>query len=650
MELLGYEWKSIDYELIMESSAKQGDVQEVRKLFLKMNESGLNPRQGHIVCAMNAHSILVKKFDYAAVENTEEKIDLFWKEQSSIALGLFEFCNKKKWPLLRPLNGVLQMLCEITIATRDNKVSLKEPMMKYRNWRGKVDALWNSSYAENNVTKNSRSYALYITMLARCGEVAQAESTFQEMALTKLHIPEMIYREMMFMHLRSAEDGAVTRALNYMEAMERSGIAPKAGLLLKFRKLANEASYLRDMRRRSKRMEQAKEEYENRKSQGDKPSEGPIRPKPRDPIPEENPLKPMQTSDLEYQVTPVPPDKMNAAVWWADWKEGTVSKHELFDGPAANGTPQGEDFKEKNVALEKMGIHSKFLSPADVPDPKKNTLLERIRRDGSEPSAALWAVDGGNLKYPTTQSGPGGWDTTLWRERNIIKKEYERAERTGNDISPFSQIGISRRTVPEQLEIERTNASNPGELSDAKVFPHDVFDDGTRKPMSQVALGIPPTAELIWVKEQNNPLAPYFAAEESMNPFHNENALQSSQSQQSKSIQGGVAAAIMAKKESDLMSEQKLGGYRNRKYNFLQRFKDMYSRGQLEVPDEPLLQFGRTPEDPKHTTVAAVKAFYEKQKRNMPTEESVQELREKVRRHKHKRVGRKFNRPTFKDM
>ncbi|KNH07959.1 hypothetical protein XU18_1438 [Perkinsela sp. CCAP 1560/4] len=69
----------------------------------------------------------------------------------------------------------------------------------------------------------------------------------------------------------------------------------------------------------------------------------------------------------------------------------------MFEDNAVN-IPQGGIFSEKNTALQKLGIISKFEDKENIPNPAGNKLLQKLRGDGTEPAGALWAIDGSGFR------------------------------------------------------------------------------------------------------------------------------------------------------------------------------------------------------------------------------------------------------------
>ena len=58
------------------------------------------------------------------------------------------------------------------------------------------------------------------------------------------------------------------------------------------------------------------------------------------------------------------------------------------------------------------------------------------------------------------------------------------------------------------------------------------------------------------------------------------------------------------------MGQHNVTRYKNLKYDYLRRCKEMYQHGQLEVPNEPIVWFGRKESDLTASTAASVEAFY----------------------------------------
>ena len=805
MEILGFEWSNQTFFYMMCGSANRGDLSALRKLFAKLQENGHKFQVQHLLTVLTAYSHAIRKAEYEnfKAENAHPKNGL-WKEAETTCLGVLALIHTRSkgadklvkagdettsdlavamklkskdsftshW-ISRALSSLLHIYASIIHMIGEHYA---HDLTLFQEWSNKGMRIWTHSFNDYNITeKPAQAYVAYLKFLSLCkGEVARAESVFAELALSggvgqKKILPKSAYVNMILLHLRSGEEGSTTRALSYLDAMEKVGYPSTVALLRRIRNISEEAAYTRDMRRRSRRMEQAREEYEERHGSGTAEHEIPLdhqnesslnaqkeksssdihpsfrglrdveqtnfrgdyrtqgTPDGVDPDVVYDPTNPLlhckddlrrplgsstEQSNKELRkfdaeqnlpsLDPVPP--MDTPIeYWEKWKSNTLTKHKLFDSPSDDGTPRGESFEEKNQALAKLGIISKFKKPEDIPNPRdRNKLLPILRADGSEPAGALWAIDESGYVYPEKRLGAFGWDTTLWRERNLLKKyaalAVSRGETSLLQSTPFAPVGMTKRTIPEQIEIDSTNAKTPSELADAKAFPHEVYEDGSRKPVAEHSTSLPHAGELVWVKDRTNPLAPYMDDEDMENAMQSADTLVSSENNRSDAVTTdspqpmspvmyaaqkelyteSVLAKQIAKEESSQSRDvietlrthktetlafasrhgigaRSVAGHKNRKYDYLQRFKEMYQRGQLEVPEEPLLRFGRSASDMTHTTAASIQAFYDAQKRTGSTsdterasyrpvtEERVRRLRAVQDQKQRRRMGKSEN-------
>ena len=738
MEILGFEWSDQTFRYIMLGCARKGDVPNLRKIFVKLQEHGKSFKNEHLLTVFMAYSFAILKKDYTQLisENKHPK-DGLWKEAIHTCTGVLKLIQRRATQLdLEKEKGndvTADLFYNLNLKVEDSfakywtsqglssllyiyssilQVSSKhypQDLKLIEAWENQGKAIWDTKFAEAGIAKKPpMAYVSYLKFLSFCkGEVSRAESVFQELALQggagphKI-IPKSVYVSMIMLHLRSAEEGSTSRALSYLDVMDKVGYPITVSLLRKIRFTSEEASYLRNMKRRSRRMEQAREDfiqYQEQKKKNQNPEgvqvntwaqadtssestnvnnanqkkgeihhifqnlQDPIQLNfrgdcdsdtvssddhpdiafdPTDPllhlrssIRKKNAILNKTLVNKTSTKIPTPSNKglpilssvsplepQNSLVnYWDNLKYNTLSKHELFDSPSEDGTPRGESFEEKNEALRKLGIESFFPRPEDVPKPEReNKLVPLLRSDGSEPEGALWAVDGSGYKYPESRLGPFGWDTTFWRERNLLKKLVSRTVVQGKNTwlqnIPFSDVGKAMRTVPEQIEIEKTQAKTPAELADARAFPHEVYDDGSRKPVTEHSRSIPLTTELIWVKELQNPIAPYMDDEDMQLETYPETQLLQSATQQQREVVDTLRSNTtdtLAYAARQGLGQRPVAGHRNRKYDYLKRFQDMYQKGQLEVPEEPFLRFGRSAKDMTYTTAAAVKAFYHSQ-------------------------------------
>lgn len=62
------------------------------------------------------------------------------------------------------------------------------------------------------------------------------------------------YEQLILMHLASGEEGGASRALFYLDAMERCKVSIRASFLRKMVRINNSSNYKRDMKRRARRI------------------------------------------------------------------------------------------------------------------------------------------------------------------------------------------------------------------------------------------------------------------------------------------------------------------------------------------------------------------------------------------------------------
>nr|CCC46483.1 conserved hypothetical protein, fragment [Trypanosoma vivax Y486] len=296
---------------------------------------------------------------------------------------------------------------------------------------------------------------------------------------------------------------------------------------------------------------------------------------------------------------------------------------------AEDGTPKGETFEDKNEALRLMGIASQFPTKEQVPDLNRQKLLPRLRSQEGEVAGSLWAMDGGEFSYPKDGGGPQGWGVRLWRERQLIKGEYKKVLDGLEPVPKLSALGNSVRTAVDQLEIEKSGAKSPGELSDYRNFVDHRFDGGVPKPESEFHPQVPHSAELVWQGEVRDSLSPYKSDEEIA--LENDNTFFSNLSKEAGEKVSIVVGALQQKRENSLEVKGK-GVTRRSKYDYLEKWRDMYRHGTLEAPERPALNFGRTPDDHKNTMAALVRDWYQRNKKSPPKVEMLRVWEEDVKR------------------
>ncbi|KNH07400.1 pentatricopeptide repeat-containing protein [Perkinsela sp. CCAP 1560/4] len=676
MEIVGYHWSPLVYECLMINHSCTGNLTEIRSLHAKMRENGVEMTAGHLFPIIEA---LRNQSD----QDITDKLK-FWRSQIDIGWGVLRLIQKRCAHLEKVqyqvrvevgFDALLRLL-----ETGIEKISAHYPgeWEKLMPVKQEATKIYEKGPYEDGITPwSKRCHVNYMKVLAHFPEDRARVTSLFHVVLGECRVAQnrssknKLYRAcvvMIKMHLKSGEEGGTRKALEYIELMENHSIFPSRHLMRQIRRIADEAAYTRDMKRRARRMQQAKEEY-NEKDSGQNTVENPSHTEVNvetsntafDPI---NPLSPQDISSLKDQIAtqkdeysksqideyflnpkknydnpndlpplgPVQPlgDTKRSASFWDSWSENTISKHEMFEDNAVDNIPQGGIFSEKNTALQKLGIISKFENKEDIPNPAGNKLLQKLRGDGTEPAGALWAIDGSGYSYPSSRSGVFGWDATFWRERQIIKKAYDQSISSGN-LSwirnvPASLPNLSKRTVPEQLELEQTGAKSDGELADSRAYPLERYDSGEHKLPSEHASPVTPKDAYAWEKEKDHPLIPYMTEKEIIQEMGYDDEIDEVESEDTLGVITKLQSERMNERTMETlrnaptdvisygathgMGEHKVTGYKNRKYDYLRRFKEMYQRGQLEVPDEPIVRFGRKESDLTASTAASVEAFY----------------------------------------
>ncbi|CUG93415.1 Hypothetical protein, putative [Bodo saltans] len=644
MEMMGMVWDQQTFLYQIQSAQVVGDVAAVEKLFGKMRNEGVTMTVVHLAWAIHGHVQALHRLDFAGMKERNEDALPKMLELISTSYSIYQLVVDRGWKVERVMvNALLVLACQSTILAMEHCPTDVQAMGRLET---QARTLWETTFEEVGVTRDVFSYHAYIALLAHQQRIDEAEKLFQEMCITHDFTPmRRTYEALIFMHLSSGEEGGAARALHYLEAMERAKIAIRPSLIKKIVRVNDESGYKRDMKRRARRIMQAREEYMARKEE-----EGfDMTPKRYEP--------PQRDTEGNLVAVPLPIDASSPLAWWDKWKRESISKHELFDTEAADGTPRGLSFDEKNAALTQMGIESKFLTKSDLPNPAANKLLPKLRTTEGEMSGALWALDGGDLSYPRDGNGPEGWGVRLWRERQIITKEFDKIQsgaHAGSAI-PLSTPGNALRTVPDQLAIERTGASTIGELRDASEFSSHAYDDGTAKPVSEFAVDVPRSSELVWQQERKDRLSPYKTDDElslqekKKNPpswcGSKSGKIGSHHTKQTTSYRCRQTARSMQRMEDDrghlvnstiraLQNRTEnedvvvgRGTTRKSKHDYLEKWREMYSHGTLEVADEPLERYGVRPDDHKQTLSRTVREWNETRRRVPASEELLERLR-----------------------
>ncbi|KAG5506532.1 hypothetical protein JKF63_06035 [Porcisia hertigi] len=610
MELMGIPWNATTYLNLIRAAQVVGDVDAVERHLAKMRDDRIPVSMLHLSWAVQAHVQHLIRADYE--EMKEQKSDIYakWLDHMNTCFGIYELVVRRGWEMQVPfVNALLRLCCQTTILSMEHLPENANAIGKFEEQANKI---WCDTFDEWHLKKDVYSYECYIALLAHQQRIDEAEKLFQQMVLQEDLAPSRrTYECLIFMHLSSGEEGGAARALHYLEAMENARIPVRASLLKKIVRVNNAAGYKRDMKRRARRIMQAREEYLARREEG-----------------EQFPLQPSTAAavvpaeaEAATVVHPLPVPADTTLAWWEQWKKTTVSKHELFTEENPDGTPKGETFEEKNAALAQLGIDSAFKSPADLPALNKQRLLPKIRQQEGEMAGSLWALDGGELAYPKSGGGPQGWGVRLWRERAIVKQEYQAILDGKASVPEFSEMGKAVRVAGDQLDIEESKATNPGELADWRQFPQHRYDDGEKKPASEMAHAVPPSAEFVWQGEQRDSLAPYKSdaeiALESDNTFYaqvNDEAASNTK----------ALVEVLRNKEEDVVNLTSQGTTRKSKYDYLEKWREMYRHGTLEAPEAPPLRFGRLPSDHHDSLASSVRDWYRRNKKTPATQLQLQ--------------------------
>ncbi|KAG5502693.1 hypothetical protein JIQ42_05762 [Leishmania sp. Namibia] len=610
MELMGIPWNATTYLNLIRSAQVVGDVDAVERLLAKMRDSRIPVSMLHLSWAVQAHVQRLIRADYEQMKEQKNDVYAMWLEHMNTCFGIYELVVRRGWEMQLPfVNALLRLCCQTAILSIEHLPDNASAIGKFEEQANKI---WADTFNEWHLKKDVYSYECYIALLAHQQRIDEAEKLFQQMVLQEDLVPSRrTYECLIFMHLSSGEEGSAARALHYLETMENARIPVRASLLKKIVRVNNAAGYKRDMKRRARRIMQAREEYLARKQEGIEFPVQPLAAAAADPA----------VADPTTVVQPLPVPSDTTLGWWEHWKATTMSKHELFAEENTDGTPKGATFDEKNAALAQLGIDSAFKNPADVPALGKHKLLPKIRQQEGEIAGSLWALDGGELAYPKSGGGPQGWGVRLWRERAIVKQEYQAVLDGRAAVPAFSEIGKAVRVAGDQLEIEESRATNPGELADWRKYPQHRYDDGGKKPASEMAHAVPPSAEFVWQGEQRDSLAPYKSdaeiALESDNTFYAQ--LKDDAASNTKDL-----VEVLRNKEEDVVELTSQGPTRRSKYDYLEKWREMYRHGTLEAPEVPPLRFGRSPDDHHDSLASSVRDWYRRNKKTPATQAQLQ--------------------------
>lgn len=626
MDLMGIPWNATTYLNLIRSAQVVGDVESVEKYLAKMRDERIPVNLMHLSWAIQGHVQQLIRANYEQMKEAKTDIYASWLERMNTCFGIYELVIRRGWEIQTPfVNALLRLCCQTTILSIEHLPDNATAIGKFEEQANKI---WTDTFDEWHLKKDVYSYECYIALLAHQQRIDEAEKLFQQMVLQEDLVPSRrTYECLIFMHLSSGEEGGAARALHYLEAMENARIPVRASLLKKIVRVNNAAGYKRDMKRRARRIMQAREEYLARKQEG---VDFPLQPAPAPASPADG--------DAATVAQPLPVPVNTTLAWWEQWKRSTISKHELFEEENADGTPKGETFDEKNAALAKMGIDSAFKTPADVPALHKQKLLPKIRSEEGEVVGGLWALDGGELAYPKDGGGPEGWGVRLWRERALIKKEFQSVLDGKADAPAFSEAGKAVRVAGDQLDIEESKASTPGELADWRRYPQHRYDDGSAKPATEMAHPVSPSAELVWQGEQRDPLAAYKSdaeiALESDNTFY-------AQMQDEAAAKTDALVDVLKNKEENMVELLGQGPTRKSKYDYLEKWREMYRHGTLEAPETPPLRFGRSPDDHQDSLAATVRDWYQRNRKTPATEAQLRRWESEEARDEDARLSKK---------
>ncbi|CCW66358.1 unnamed protein product [Phytomonas sp. Hart1] len=260
MDLMGISWNAMTYLNLIRSSQVVGDVDAVEKYLGKMREDCIPLSILHLSWSIQAHVQYIIRLDYETLKEKKTDIRSIWLERMSTCFGIYEIVVERGWGMQLPfLNAMLRLCCQTTILCMEHFSSDTLHIGKFEDQANKI---WNNTFDEWGLKKDVYSYECYIALLTHQQRIDEAEKLFQQMVLQEDLTPSRrTYECLIFMHLSSGEEGGAARALHYLEALERSKIRIRPSLLRKIVQVNNAAGYKRDMKRRARRIIQAREEY-----------------------------------------------------------------------------------------------------------------------------------------------------------------------------------------------------------------------------------------------------------------------------------------------------------------------------------------------------------------------------------------------------
>ncbi|CAD2213341.1 pentatricopeptidecontaining protein [Angomonas deanei] len=332
MDLMGITWNGTTYLNLIRSAQVVGDVEGVEKYLALMRDNNVAVNSSHLSWCIQAHAQHIIRLNYDELKEKKADIVSLWLGHMDTCFGIYGLIVKRGWAVQVPLiNALLRLCCQTTILCIEH---CPESTLEIGKFEEQCNKIWNDTFDEWGQAKDAYSYECYIALLAHQQRIDEAEKLFQEAVLQEDIVPSRrTYECLIFMHLSSGEEGGAARALHYLEAMEKAAIPIRASLLKKIVRVNNASGYKRDMKRRARRIMQAREEYMAAKKEG---------------VAFYTPSDITTTEDNKSDVLkPLPIPVNTTLAWWERWKKDTISKHELFDEENADGTPKGETFAEK---------------------------------------------------------------------------------------------------------------------------------------------------------------------------------------------------------------------------------------------------------------------------------------------------------------
>lgn len=641
MEMMGIVWDGTTYLNLIKSAQVVGDVERVEKLLSGMRENSVPITLLHLSWAVQAHTqhlIRLNSSSNTAEEEkekpTEEKLPATCQKHVELCFRIHELVVQRGWEMTLPfLNALLRLCCQSLIVSSEYvqghgdetgaEAQQHTNIMVYLERR--VEDLWQTGFDRWYLQKDVYSYECYLALLGYQQRIDEAEKCFQVIA-HEWTPSRRTYECLIFMHLCSGEEGGAARALHYLEAMEKVGIPVRPALLRKIVRVHNAAGFKRDMKRRARRIMQAREEYLARKEEASTSpfdihtaaaAEAPPVQQQESSLVRQDSSSPPPVATLNFGKTPT-----STLEWWQLWKEHTVSKHELFTEENPDGTPKGGTFEEKDAALAKLGIDSPFKCRSDLPASSASSphsITAQLKEEG-QVAGGIWALDGGELAYPQDGGGVHGWGVRLWRERQLMKRAYEAQlqSKGGAAAIELSSHGNAVRTAGDQVDIEVSGAKTVGELADWRRYDKHRYDDGSAKPASEMqfppasatSIASPGTVT-VWQQEAADSLSPYQTEEELA--LENDNAFYQ-QLQSDAAAKSSQVVKVLQDRMEDSVELVGKGPTRRSKYDYLQKWREMYHHGTLDVSgvaSEPLVRFGRSPTDQSNSLASTVRAWHQ---------------------------------------